>query len=364
MYSCVCIVAFTSKYDIKNFQVSPELPSSVLVDGDSEQSMPVTSLLSRWNVPRVRKESNLQLSDAIFEKHDYQKPVKRKRRQIKDFDPRPEEYRGNAKQLLGKLLENVKGESLGVSLLFDEQCSQAWSSVVIPVYHLHLTSKAPAQLRHVEQSTREQQYSAEWFAIRRYRITASHFGEILHRRRDTPPDRLVLSILMPRKFSSPATTWGIENESRAIQAYIEHIKSCDISELTVGPCGFFICEDHPFLGATPDGTVYDPSNSSYPFGFLEVKCPYSHRDRSPAEACAIPGFCSQLGTLPDGSKQVMLRRNHPYFAQVQGQMAVGRRAWCDFVIYTKSISIKRIYFDEDYWLNTLLPKLVDFLTIV
>ena len=37
------------------------------------------------------------------------------------------------------------------------------------------------------------------------------------------------------------------------------------------------------------------------------------------------------------------------------------RAWCDFVIYTKSIAIERIYFDEDYWLHTcLLPKLVDF----
>ena len=362
------LVSMTSK----NFQVSPELPSSVLVDGDSEQTMPVTSLLSRWNVPRVRKESNLQLSDAIFEKHDYQKPIKRKRRQIKDFDPRPEEYRCNAKELLGKLLENVRGESLGVSLLFDEQCSQPSllsSDTSVPsTPDIKGTVKAfkqslqmsPAQLRHVEQSTREQRYSAEWFSVRRYRITASHFGEILHRRRDTPPDRLVLSILMPRKFSSPATTWGIENESKAIQAYVEHKKSCGISELTVGPCGFFICEDYPFLGATPDSTVYDPSNSSHPFGFLEVKCPYSHRDRSPAEACAIPGFCSQLGTLPDGSNQVTLRRNHPYFAQVQGQMAVGGRAWCDFVIYTKSISIERIYFDEDYWLNTLLPKLVDF----
>ena len=56
--------------------MSPELSFSVLVDGNSEQTMPVTSLLSRWNVPRVRKESNLQLSDAIFEKHDYQKPIK------------------------------------------------------------------------------------------------------------------------------------------------------------------------------------------------------------------------------------------------------------------------------------------------
>ena len=90
----------------------------------------------------------------------------------------------------------------------------------------------------------------------------------------------------------------------------------------MGPCGIYICDNHPFLEATPDGTVYDPSNASYPFGFLEVKYPYSHRDRSPAEACGIPGFCCQLQTLPDGSKQVMLQKNRSYFVQVQGQMAM------------------------------------------
>ena len=73
-----------------------------------------------------------------------------------------------------------------------------------------------------------------------------------------------------------------------------------------------------------------------------MKCPYSHRDHSPAEAYAIPGFCRQLGTLFDGSKQVMPQRNHPYFAQVQGQMAVGGRAWCDFVIYIEYIILMRI----------------------
>ena len=118
--------------------------------------------------------------------------------------------------------------------------------------------------------------------------------------------------------------------------------------LTVGPRELFICNDHPFLEATPDGIVYDPSNTSHPFGFLEGKCPYFHRDCSPVEACAIHGFCCQLQTLPDGSKQVMLQRNHPYFAQVQGRVVVEGRTWCDFVIFTKSIRIERISFDEDY----------------
>ena len=85
MYSCIGIVAFTSNCDIKNLQVSPELPSLVLVDGDSKQTMRVTSLLSRWNALGVRKDSNLQLSDTIFEKHNYLEPIKQKRKKVKDL---------------------------------------------------------------------------------------------------------------------------------------------------------------------------------------------------------------------------------------------------------------------------------------
>ena len=42
-------------------------------------------------------------------------------------------------------------------------------------------------------------------------------------------------------------------------------------------------------------------------------------------------------------------------------MAVGQRPWCDFVIFTtKGINVERILFDDDYWQNTLLPKLESF----
>ena len=42
-------------------------------------------------------------------------------------------------------------------------------------------------------------------------------------------------------------------------------------------------------------------------------------------------------------------------------MAIGQRPWCDFVIYTtKGLSVERIQFDNDYWTNTLLPKLESF----
>ena len=119
---------------------------------------------------------------------------------------------------------------------------------------------------------------------------------------------------------------------------------------------FSVCETYPFLGASPDGAVYDPSNTNQPFGFLEIKCLYSQRNMTPADACSSSGFCC---SIVDG--KLSLRRNHPYYTQVQGKMAVGERPWCDFVIYTKrGISIERISFDRNFWDTLLLPKLISF----
>ena len=48
-----------------------------------------------------------------------------------------------------------------------------------------------------------------------------------------------------------------------------------------------------------------------------------------------------------GDKKFQLKRSHPYYCQVQGQMAITERAWCDFVVYTsKGIAIDRITFDK------------------
>ena len=187
------------------------------------------------------------------------------------------------------------------------------------------------------------------------------FGNVLRRKPNTSPDSLVLSILQPKQFESAATDWGIQQESLAIHQYTRYQWSHGHPDLSVAPCGFHISTEHPFLGATPDGAVFDASNAEEPFGFLEVKCPYAQRNVTPAEACSTPGFCCTLQVNPDGATQLLLRTNHIYYAQVLGQMAVGNRPWCDFVIYTtKDINVQRIQFDKVYWEKTLLPKLTEF----
>jgi len=60
------------------------------------------------------------MSAPVFEKHDCHKQKKRLTL-TEDFDPQPEDCRGTAASLLPTLLDSLRGESLGVSLLFDPQ---------------------------------------------------------------------------------------------------------------------------------------------------------------------------------------------------------------------------------------------------
>ena len=79
------------------------------------------------------------------------------------------------------------------------------------------------------------------------------------------------------------------------------------------------------------------------------------------QASVNKDFCSVLLKKDNGEEQLTLRHNHPYYSQVQGQMAITGRSWCDFVIYTeKGLSIERISFNCDFWQMELLPKLTDF----
>jgi len=51
--------------------------------------------------------------------------------------------------------------------------------------------------------------------------------------------------------------------------------------------------------------------------------------------------------------QLHLPKQHNYYAQVQGELAVINREWCDFVVYSNGeVVVDRILADLEYW-NTL-----------
>ena len=162
----------------------------------------------KWKVPKKRKESNLTMSGTVFEKHDFDKQKRRKISHKEDFDPLPIELRGNAQSLLKKFLDTVHGASLWVSVMFDSQyCHQSIPATQPDMLSACVIKKTIAsfkaslkmsadKLHEIEQNTTAQRDSPLWFSCRRYRITASRFGDILRRRADTPPDSLGTSPLL------------------------------------------------------------------------------------------------------------------------------------------------------------------------
>ena len=63
----------------------------------------------------------------------------------------------------------------------------------------------------------------------------------------------------------------------------------------------------------------------------------------------------------EASGELKLRESHQYYAQIQGQMAIGECPWCDFVVYTsKGASVQRVAFNSNFWSDKLLPKLISF----
>ena len=130
---------------------------------------------------------------------------------------------------------------------------------------------------------------------------------------------------------------GNQNEGKGCNAYTAN------TGFTLRCCGLVVNPALPWLGASPDGLVHDPSKLS--LGQLKVKCPYTHRLSTIKDAGSDPNF---FATIHEG--KVTLKGSHKYYYQVQGQVALACVSWCDFLIYMfKDLSIERIRFDEECW---------------
>ena len=89
---------------------------------------------------------------------------------------------------------------------------------------------------------------------------------------------------------------------------------------------------------------------------LKIKCPYSARDTTPVQAAEkLPSFFCKVV-----NGNLSLKKNHNYYFQVQGQLAITHANWCDFCVYTPhGFSIERITFDKSFW-KSVVHKLDEF----
>ena len=153
-----------------------------------------------------------------------------------------------------------------------------------------------------------EQRSPAWFEGRLGQATTSRFSDIMARtrsgygasRKNYAAELVVerLTGTQAENYSSVAMQWGTDNEPVARLQYML-ASGNDVDET-----GFWIHDDL-MAGASPDGLIGED-------GLLEIKC---------------PNTATHLDTL---IKKSLPRQ---YQAQVQGQMWITGRKWCDFVSF-------------------------------
>lgn len=179
--------------------------------------------------------------------------------------------------------------------------------------------------RSIEYATREQSVCPDWHNVRRPRVTASRFREICHVGKAF--EELLAERILKGNHQTGPMKRGLELEADAIWEY------CQIKRVNHYKCGFVVHPDAPWIGASPDGIIFDPLEQPQ-FGLLEIKCP---NIKNYVDAPYLKVLSGTLQVQP----------SHAYYWQVQGQLLTTGMSWCDFVVSAQEdVFIQRIHKDE------------------
>ncbi|XP_065899160.1 uncharacterized protein [Dysidea avara] len=234
--------------------------------------------------------------------------------------------------------------------------------------HVCLSPQACVQ---VEAKTQAQSQSETWHHERKLRITASIMKEVCHRKSSTSCEAFIRKKLGSKSINTPAVRYGQHNETIAVRSYVNYQNKRGIM-IQVNSCGLSIDPSTPWLAASPDAIVVDPTQKHPKRGCLEVKCPLSCEKMLFAAACKnISGFC-----LVQKNGELSLSRTHAYYYQVQTQMHVTHISWCDFVVWSpmQDVFVERVYYDpafmttamskaQEFYFKKFLPSVVPYIVI-
>lgn len=155
----------------------------------------------------------------------------------------------------------------------------------------------------------DEQRTAEWFQARVGKATASRFKDVMAKLKNGSPAAARINYLVDiaterltksatPHYSNSAMQWGVTHEASARIVYEQR------RQLQVEETGFIQHEELD-AGASPDGLVdWD--------GLIEIKCPYNSS--------------VHVMTWMDGMPE-------DHVAQVQGQLWITGRQWCDFISF-------------------------------
>lgn len=193
--------------------------------------------------------------------------------------------------------------------------------------------------------TTEEQTNALWQIERKIRITASNSYQIYTYAYNKKPDwSKKLKIIYESNFKgNNATKYGKFAEKCALKEYNKlHL---------IFRCGLIVPPELPFLGASPDGILYNGED----WKLLEIKCPVKGKDLSANDILA------QLNYLYlDEENIYRLKKKHQYYGQIQLGLAVTNFKMCNLMIYcthNNSYKIIEVEIDEEFlkkFLQTLI----------
>ena len=190
------------------------------------------------------------------------------------------------------------------------------------------------------------------------RLTASNFGKVIKRKRP-PTESFLRDIFVPKDLSKVSSIRHGRQQELIVRTLYSRKMQKMCKQFIVFDAGLVVYPSFSYLGASPDGKVYDPTEKD-PFGLLEIKNPYTWRNLLMEEACKDPNFCLHM---VNGKPKLKEHDKSGYYDQVQGQLAVTGLPWCDFVVHlsgSRNINVERIYFNQRHWDENLFPKLKKF----
>lgn len=159
-----------------------------------------------------------------------------------------------------------------------------------------------------------EQRTADWYAAREGKLTASMFAAAAGIGPGSRQQAWRRILGREDVYENEAMNWGTENEPVALSAYCDRFR---LGEDGIELTGFVVHPEHEWLGCSPDLLIDSD-------GLGEIKCPASKK------------------VYPDVPPY--------YMAQMQGQMEITDRAWCDFIVWTPTIlSVRRVERCADYW---------------
>lgn len=179
------------------------------------------------------------------------------------------------------------------------------------------------EIVHLCCQTINQSDNKEWLSERCKRISASKSAHSIKNLKRKSVDSLVTDILLPKKFSTSSTQYGICHENSARKLYEKMRPECNVVQV-----GLIVKVDQPWLCSSPDGIV---TKDCCVDRLIEIKCPYSSAKKSVFDSenqqCNVPYLYVE-------NTEIKLKESHPYFTQCQILLYVCGLTVCDLFVYS------------------------------